>query len=203
MATSGVRRTRLSREVRQEQILDAAEKLFACAEPSSVSFDDIARAAGVSRALVYNYFADRDVLVEAICLRHGAALIDAIALALVTNPSLGGRRRLELIVAAHVDYAYERPQAFRYLNGEVHCAGLYRAIQRRIDELTAAFDGDAGTEAVAAGVIGAITAMVARARVAGLERARTLEVVTSFLYGALLAVGEIGIKTDRPFAPAI
>src|SRR5215470_15509912 len=52
-------RTRLAREERREQIVDAAAEVFQGRNPADVTFEEIADAAGVSRALVYNYFGDR------------------------------------------------------------------------------------------------------------------------------------------------
>ncbi|MGW7355862.1 TetR/AcrR family transcriptional regulator, partial [Streptomyces sp. NPDC054802] len=48
---------RLSVEERREQLLKAALTLFAHRPPEEISLDDVAEAAGVSRPLVYRYFA--------------------------------------------------------------------------------------------------------------------------------------------------
>ncbi|MBA2324478.1 MAG: TetR family transcriptional regulator [Pseudonocardiales bacterium] len=48
---------RLSPQRRREQLTRAALRLFAARPPELVSVDDVARAAGVSRALLYRYFA--------------------------------------------------------------------------------------------------------------------------------------------------
>ncbi|MGP3968716.1 TetR/AcrR family transcriptional regulator [Streptomyces sp. 6N223] len=47
---------RLSVEVRRDQLIGTAQRLFARHSPEDVSLDDVARAAGVSRPLVYRYF---------------------------------------------------------------------------------------------------------------------------------------------------
>ena len=52
-------RTRLTRATRREQIIDAAVDVFKGRDPNDVTFEEVADAAGVSRALVYNYFGDR------------------------------------------------------------------------------------------------------------------------------------------------
>ena len=51
--------TRLDPAVRRTQIIEAAAELFAERDPAEAPFEEIADAAGVSRALVYNYFGDR------------------------------------------------------------------------------------------------------------------------------------------------
>lgn len=53
------------------QILDAAARLFAERGLESVAFGDIARAAGISRPLIYFHFKDRDELfLEAVLRSH-------------------------------------------------------------------------------------------------------------------------------------
>lgn len=55
-APGGGARTRLDSDVRRGQILAAARRLFASRDYSSVSTQDIASAAGVTRGLVHHYF---------------------------------------------------------------------------------------------------------------------------------------------------
>jgi AcrR family transcriptional regulator len=52
-------------ELAAEKILDAAEKLFAQRDPASVGMNEIARAAGCSRATLYRYFESREALYTA------------------------------------------------------------------------------------------------------------------------------------------
>jgi AcrR family transcriptional regulator len=49
-------------EVAADRILDAAERLFTEHDPSSVGMNEIARAAGCSRATLYRYFDSREAL---------------------------------------------------------------------------------------------------------------------------------------------
>jgi AcrR family transcriptional regulator len=62
------RRARLDPEERRAQIVDAAADVFRGRDPATVRFDDVARAAGVSRSLVYAYFGDRGELIAAVHL---------------------------------------------------------------------------------------------------------------------------------------
>ena len=57
------------KERRREDILDAAEAVFAAKGFDDAKMDDIARAARVSRALLYIYFKDKRELQFALCLR--------------------------------------------------------------------------------------------------------------------------------------
>ncbi|MBB0245008.1 TetR family transcriptional regulator [Streptomyces alkaliphilus] len=60
---------RLSADARREQLIRAAQGLFAHHAPEDVSPEDVARAAGVSRPLVYRYFpGGKQQLYEAVLL---------------------------------------------------------------------------------------------------------------------------------------
>ena len=62
--------TRLDPAVRRTQIVEAAAAAVRGPRPAEVTFEEIADAAGVSRALVYNYFGDRGGLLAAVYLHH-------------------------------------------------------------------------------------------------------------------------------------
>ncbi len=65
-------------EVAADRILDSAEALFTAHDPGSVGMNDIARAAGCSRATLYRYFDNRDALRRAYVHRETYRLHDAI-----------------------------------------------------------------------------------------------------------------------------
>ena len=52
-------------EVAADRILDAADELFAQQEAATVGMNEIAKAAGCSRATLYRYFENRDALYTA------------------------------------------------------------------------------------------------------------------------------------------
>lgn len=62
-------RTRLEPEARQSQILDHTARLIADEGLSGVSMERVARLAGVSKALVYNYFPSQAELLRALLKR--------------------------------------------------------------------------------------------------------------------------------------
>ena len=80
----GSRRT----EVAAERILDAAGELFAERDVAGVGMNDIARAAGCSRATLYRYFENREALHNAFVHREARAVHRQLAAALVgiTDP---------------------------------------------------------------------------------------------------------------------
>jgi AcrR family transcriptional regulator len=86
----------------REEILDAAERIFAERGIEEGSLRDIARASGFSTAAIYNYFENKSDLLAATLVRRGTGLLDAIntAAASVTT-SMG---QLHRIVDATVAY---------------------------------------------------------------------------------------------------
>lgn len=75
-------------EAAAERILDAAGDLFATRDAASVGMNDIATAAGCSRATLYRYFENRDVLYTAYVHRETHRLFGEIGeqLADITDP---------------------------------------------------------------------------------------------------------------------
>ena len=59
-------RTRLAVDTRRQQLVRAGVDLLRTRTPDEVSIDDVARAAGISRGLLYHYFEDKDAFVVAI-----------------------------------------------------------------------------------------------------------------------------------------
>lgn len=86
-------------EAAAERILDAAEELFTRQDAASVGMNDIAMAAGCSRATLYRYFENRDVLYTAYVHRETHRLFAEIGDQLdgITDPN---RRVVEGALAA-------------------------------------------------------------------------------------------------------
>ncbi|RQT41402.1 TetR/AcrR family transcriptional regulator [Burkholderia cepacia] len=72
---SPVRRTRMSREARSAQLLDVAEELFCAYGFERTSIEDVAKAAGVTRPVVYAHYSDKDKLFLA-CVRRARAEVE-------------------------------------------------------------------------------------------------------------------------------
>ncbi|WP_407689397.1 TetR/AcrR family transcriptional regulator, partial [Mycobacterium sp. HUMS_1102779] len=66
-------------EAATDRILDAAERLFTERDPASIGMNEIAAAAGCSRATLYRYFENRDALRTAYVHRETRRLARAIA----------------------------------------------------------------------------------------------------------------------------
>ncbi len=96
---------RLRRAERREQILTAATKAFARAGFAATSLDDIARAAGISRAILYRHFDSKTDMYRAVLDRACARLAEATGTGNYTAASIDA-----LVGAAAAD-----PDGFRLL----------------------------------------------------------------------------------------
>src|SRR5690348_8716642 len=72
------RRMRRAPEDARRLIVDAAERLFAAAHPEALGLKAVARAAGVSHALITHYFGTYAGLIEAVLEKRQVALREAI-----------------------------------------------------------------------------------------------------------------------------
>ncbi|MET0840026.1 MAG: helix-turn-helix domain-containing protein, partial [Marmoricola sp.] len=98
---------RLDPATRREQILDAANELFAERGYDDVTIDDIAKGAGVARGLVHHYFGGRKDVYVALLERLGGVREEALL------PPVGrsARARVADSVSRHRRTARERGSA--------------------------------------------------------------------------------------------
>jgi AcrR family transcriptional regulator len=73
-------------EVAADRILDAAEQLFTRHDPGSVGMNEIAKAAGCSRATLYRYFENREALRIAYVARETHRLSESIDVDDIRDP---------------------------------------------------------------------------------------------------------------------
>jgi AcrR family transcriptional regulator len=94
-------------EVAADRILDAAEELFTRHDPGSVGMNEIAKAAGCSRATLYRYFENREALRTAYVNRETYRLFDAIKekISAITEP----RERLSAGIVTTLRLVRESP----------------------------------------------------------------------------------------------
>lgn len=98
------------KERRREAIIDAAEAVFSSAGFETAKMEDVARAARVSRALVYLYFANKAELHFAVCLRGLRLLRGHFAAAAAAEPR--GYDQVLAIGRAYVAFADAHPLYF-------------------------------------------------------------------------------------------
>src|SRR4051794_14175874 len=140
--TSRADRTRLDPEVRREMILAAAEAVFRQRPPAEVTFEAVADAAGVSRALVYNYFGDRSGLLAAVELRSLQRLDASLRAAL--DPTLSPSEQLRPLARVYRELARTDGSTWRELatfGGDRH-PSVRAARRSRIENLAACWGGD-------------------------------------------------------------
>jgi AcrR family transcriptional regulator len=114
--TSGVQgaqgpRRRLTAEERRESILDAANNVFGEHGFENVRIDDVAAAAGISKALIYEHFESKQELYGQLMNRAAIDLLGVLVQA-ASAPGMEGPLRMENAAAAGFQWVQEHPHAF-------------------------------------------------------------------------------------------
>ncbi len=91
-ATTANRRT-VRREVRRQELVEAAVAVFSAKGVSAASVDDIVRAAGVAKGTFYLYFATKDDAVNAVAISMVEGVADRVQ-AVATDPTRSPVERL-------------------------------------------------------------------------------------------------------------
>jgi AcrR family transcriptional regulator len=103
----------VSASERRELILDAALEVFARRGYNGSSIDEIAQAAGVSKALIYEHFPSKRDLHISLLEQHIQEIFERLASAAATSDP--GDVRLEAGVNAFLEFVETRRDAFRML----------------------------------------------------------------------------------------
>lgn len=113
--SSGVKgvgpRRRLSAEERRESILDAANEVFGEHGFEHVRIDDVAAAAGISKALIYEHFESKQDLYSELMNRAAIDLLRVLVEA-ASAEGMEGALRMENAAAAGFLWVQEHPHAF-------------------------------------------------------------------------------------------
>lgn len=112
------RRKKEPRSVHRENIASAASALFMEKGITATSMDDIAKAAGYSKATLYVYFEDKEEIVGILVLSSMKKLYDYIASALARRD--GTKARYDLICKSLVQYQEEFPFYFEMALGKIN-----------------------------------------------------------------------------------
>jgi AcrR family transcriptional regulator len=102
------------KERRRAEILDAAEALYAKQGWETVTVEQVARGARLSRALVYVYYRDKQELLFAVGERAMGLLRDRFTAAAAAQTL--GIEKIEAIGRAYMGYAFEFPHYFDFLS---------------------------------------------------------------------------------------
>jgi AcrR family transcriptional regulator len=107
-------RTRLETDARRAQLLELAQAAFATRSYDEVSIDDLARAAGVSKGLLYHYFpTKRDLYIAG--LREAARLLVERTMIAPEASAASPIERVRAGLDAYLDYATEHAHAYTAL----------------------------------------------------------------------------------------
>jgi AcrR family transcriptional regulator len=111
MEREGEPRRRLSAEQRRESILEAANQVFGERGYEHVRIDDVAAAAGISKALIYEHFASKQELYIELMNKAAQEVLGRLVQA-AAAPGMEGALRMENAAAAGFRYVQEHPHAF-------------------------------------------------------------------------------------------
>lgn len=106
-------RKRLSAEDRRIAILDAALEVFGSRGFHAASIDEIAQAAGISKALIYEHFPSKKDLHVSLLERHAQEIFGRLARSADTSEP--GELRLRKGVDAFLEWTETHPDGFRLL----------------------------------------------------------------------------------------
>jgi len=103
-------RRREEKDRRRNEILDAAQAVFASVGPEKATMDQVARKARLSRALLYVYFEDKSDLLMGVCERGLVELLARFVIAAGRHKL--GIDKIEGLGRAYVLFARECPVYF-------------------------------------------------------------------------------------------
>jgi AcrR family transcriptional regulator len=95
------------RRAREKEIIGATRALFDQRGVREAQIDDIAKAVGINRAIVYRHFSGKEELFALTLVGYLEELRDVLHLA--DAPELAAATRLERLVGAFVDYGLRHP----------------------------------------------------------------------------------------------
>jgi AcrR family transcriptional regulator len=155
-------RKRLSPEQRREEILCAAHRVFVTHDPATVTFEEIAAEAGVSRALVYNYFGDKGSLLAEVYQHALGDLDDDLLGALAGAGPL--TERLHAFVAHYVTFARMHSDTWRIIGhvGATQHPAVQSVRRQRVERFCSVVLPTAANRIAMAGLIGLLEEALTR-----------------------------------------
>jgi AcrR family transcriptional regulator len=170
-------RTRLNAPERRTAILDAAQSTFGQRGYHGTSIDDVAHAAGISKALIYEHFASKRELHAELVAAHAGELFRRLQAN--ANAGTAGEARMRGGVDIFFAFVEENPEAWRVLFRD--------AADEEIADITA------GVQAQALSLMVALShsdphAPPLRAGETAAEHERSVEQFSQLLSGAVQAL---------------
>jgi AcrR family transcriptional regulator len=116
---------------RVEALLDAAAQLLRDCEPEAITVRDLAATAGVPTGTLYQFFDDKDAVLQALAIRYLAA-VPGIMDAALGGPGDDWRRTVDRVIDGYAAMVREHPAIRRlWLSGVLD--GATRALERETD----------------------------------------------------------------------
>lgn len=131
----GSRRERLRAQMRRD-ILDAARSIVQREGIEALSMRTLARAVGVHAPTLYDYFANKDAVLDALYLEGTDRLHAAFKDAIEAHPP--GRERLQALGRAYRAFALSDPDLFQLIFGRVEAS--YRPSEAVLPRAAALFE---------------------------------------------------------------
>ena len=193
--------TKEERQARRDALLDAAVDAIREHGPG-VSMEDLARAAGVTKPILYRHFGHRDGLTAALATRFAHGLESTLQSAMVAgNPP---RETLEKTIDAYLEFVERDPEVYRFLvqrliagppDEELSVGNFLRQVATQValvlgEQLRAAGLDSGGAEPLAHGMVGMVHA-------AGdwwlerrtMPRSRLVQYIVEVLWSGLAGIG--------------
>lgn len=161
--------TEEEREARRSVLLDAAVEAIR-RHGSAVSMEDLARAAGVTKPILYRNFGHRDGLTTALAARFAGGLEESLLSAMATgNPG----ETLAKTIDAYLAFVERDPEVYRFLvrrlvvneqtGSDVSVGNFLRQVANQVavvlgEQMRAANADSGGAEPLAHGIVGMVHA---------------------------------------------
>jgi AcrR family transcriptional regulator len=129
-------RRRLTAEERRAGILDAALAVFSARGYHPSSIDDIAREAGISKALIYEHFESKQGLYADLLERNAAELFERLGAAIGSVEVESGAIRLATGLDAFFGFVEERRDAWRILFRDTADPETAPVLDRILEQVT-------------------------------------------------------------------
>ena len=113
---------------RRAQLLEVARRVFGTSGFHSVSMDEVAEQAGVTKPILYDHFSSKKDLYLALLDEDLAVLREMVRQALASP--IGNRERIRASFQAYFDFVHEQADGFRLLMQET--VGAEREFRERV-----------------------------------------------------------------------
>jgi AcrR family transcriptional regulator len=196
------KRVRLSPQARRAQLIELGVELLATRPLDELSVELIAQTAGVSRGLLFHYFASKQEFHVEVARAAAAEMIRRTA----PDPHLNPVEALRAGIGAFIDYVQEYPDNYRSLvrgaaTGDAQMRAIFDetrdVMARRIVEVIAAMgvELDPRADLAVHGWVAYVEECVVRwLDTASVTRAQLLELLAKSLPAIVLATGDDDVR---------